>query len=68
VCAAFPRKKKQGNWTIKEKKGPVYKLAWGSPFAKGLTMGKGSKGITPHDLTTARRLAIVRSMNAMILD
>jgi hypothetical protein len=28
------------NDTEKKKKGPVYKLAWGSLFAKGLTMEK----------------------------
>jgi len=41
VCAASPKKKKEANETIKEKKGPLYKVRLGlTSFAKGLkTMG-----------------------------
>jgi hypothetical protein len=45
VCAAFPKKKKEANDTIKEKKGPLNKLAWGSLFAKGLK--NDGKGMMP---------------------
>jgi hypothetical protein len=45
VCAASPKKKKEANDTIKEKKGPLNKLAWGSLFAKGLK--NDGKGMMP---------------------
>ena len=61
VCAAcFQKTKIVTNDTEKKKKGPVYKLAWGSLFAKGLKKQWERNGAI---ITTVRNI-VVNSLHA----